>query len=140
MDRRVIIISSASAHVGRRRKVASPRISRVAAKVITAYSIGACVGRGSVVGVGSVVGSGVGCVAGFGLGSVVGFGVGAGDGEGDGVTVFGPALLSATRALSPGKNKATKTITAIAAKKNGAMLAIHIGGVRAAGSVRSRGW
>lgn len=68
--------------------------------MIAAYSIGACVGRGSVVGVGSVVG----------------FGVGAGD-EGEGVTVFGPALLSVTRALSPGKNEATKTITAIAQRR-----------------------
>ncbi len=104
------------------------------------YSIGACVGRGSVVGVGSVVGSGVGCVTGFGIGSVVGFGLGVGDGEGDGVTVVSLLLFSATRALSPGKNKATKMVTAIGAKKNRALLAIHIGSVPAAGSGRSLHW
>jgi len=102
------------------------------------YSIGACVGRGSVVGVGSVVGSGVGCVTGFGIGSVVGFGLG--DGEGDVVTVVSLPLLSATRAPSPGKNKATKMVTAIGVKKNRASLAIHIGSVPAGGSGRSLHW
>ena len=103
------------------------------------YWIGACVGRGSVVGVGSVVGSGVGCVAGFGVGSVVGFGVSVGNGEGDGFTVFGPSLLSATRTLSPGKNKATRPKTAIVENKTGALLADAIG-VRTAGLGKSLGW
>jgi len=87
-----------------------------------AYGIGACVGRGSVIG--------------FGVGSV-----GAVDGEGDGLTVFtdGPALVVSPIRVGVlvGKNIAIKTITAIAAKKNGAMLISHSDEVRTGGSIGS---
>jgi hypothetical protein len=84
----------------------------------SAYWIGACVGRGSVAG-----------------------GLGAG-GDSDGFTVCtvaGPALLVAPTRVGVllGKNTAIKTITAIAAKKNGAMLTIHSDEVRTGGSIGS---
>jgi hypothetical protein len=56
-----------------------------------------------------------------------------GDGEGDGVTIFGLRYCRL-----PGKNKATKLKTAIVEKKTGALLAVVIG-VRTSGPGKSLG-
>jgi hypothetical protein len=89
------------------------------------YWIGACVGRGSVVGFGfgTVVGSGVGSVAGLGVGSVVGFGLGsAGDVDsegGGGVLNVGLAVLvTPTRPSPPDENLMIKATTMAAANSS----------------------